>query len=69
MNRKSKSILIILLVVLMLVVITGVAVAERPKNGVQELQYSCWHWQAREAVTVGPITYIGNGMCSWTLNL
>jgi len=65
MNRKWTNVLIIFVVVLRLVVVTGVAVAERPKNGEQELQYSCWNWQARDVYTVPPV-YIGNGMCSWT---
>jgi hypothetical protein len=62
MNRKSKSILIILLVVLMLVLITGVAVAGRPKNGNQNFLYTCGDWPALQPFLMQGHK-IGNGMC------
>ena len=67
MNRKWKSILIVLLVVLMLVLMTGGVVAERIKEGSQVTQYRCYRWAAIEPVAENPITYIGNGMCTWTV--
>ena len=67
MNRRWKSILIIMLVVLMLVAITGVAVAGRLKTGngrnTQSWDY-CGTWAAREPF-YPPAHNIGNGMCSW----
>ena len=67
MNRRWKSILIVFLVVLMLILMTVGVVAERIKEGDQVTQYRCYRWAAIEPVAVDPITYIGNGMCSWTL--
>ena len=66
MNRRWKSILIILLVVLMLVAITSVAVAGRLKNGNQKFLYTCYDWAALEPSS--PQGHrIGNGMCSGLL--
>jgi len=62
MNRKSKSILVILLVLILLVAVTGVAVAGRLKNGHQEFNNTCGEWAAVEPFAM-QVHKIGNGMC------
>ena len=59
MNRRWKSIFMVLLVTLMLVAVTGTAMAYKKNHYTKNLQYTC-QWGASEVYSLGPQQCIGN---------